>query len=1566
MRSPAAPRTRRQWLGTSALGLSLLVATAALAQELPTGGSVKAGGAAIQPGAAGLTVRQSTPKAVIEWNSFGIGAGASVKFEQPGAGSAILNRVTGPDASRIAGTLSSNGQVFVVNRNGLVVTPTGTIDTRGGFVGSTLDIKDADFMAGRYRFEGDGGTILNQGRILSGPGAAIALIGGQVSNAGLISAPLGRVALASGLAATLDLSGDGFLQLALPADAADAAGHVLVDNSGRIEAEGGRVILQAATARDAVRRLVNMSGVIVARSVSGRDGSVLLDAGAGASAQVSGLIDVSGDLDGGRVDVTGGEVSLAGASLLATGARHGGLVRVGGMFQGGQPANPATAADAHRYTTDFGDLPSLAAARTTTTDAASRIDVSGGAGSGAVVLWSSEHTDQHGAILAPGGAVEVSSKALLSTDLAKVSVGRGGVLLLDPQDLDVLDGFGGVSYSGPVGYADSTSILDRTQVEGVLNGGGDVILRASNSVTWNGGAFVSGAHGGDITISSGGSVSLDGGFALADGDLTIVANDTAAHGVVDAERSAGLADIFMYSAQIQTTGNVTVTMGAGAGVTNAQPGDIRIGEIVAGNITLDNGGQSTSRISAQTNQVVTASGTLTLSGPIRVITTGALAFSGHTINWTNEASSALTGFNDSVITFTENSVLTRYGVLGSGSNQTRLALGTGLASPQYTRAYGAADPTFGVNPHIVSGTLHGADTLAGILTAGSVTASGPASTAIPGDYDVTSSATGTFAFASGIRGYFIDLRAGVDTLRITPKVLTPTVSAGSYVYGSPTNVVSLAGIINSDTVAPVATLSSGGSATLAGSGGAYAFANTMAVGSRTFTLASLAGTNAGNYSLDLSGTISAALTISQKPLNYTILDASSTYGTLATPISTIDTALVGSDAVTVGALTVTKSGVSTTLSATTKVGAYVISLGSLGGADAANYSIATSGNTTAALTVAAKPLSFSVANASSTYGALATAGAASLTGVVGTDDVSGVVQVRTGSTPVTLAARTAAGTYTETVNALSGADAANYTLTGGVPTNGTLTISAKPISFSVTGGSQTYGAQVSVLSLTGVLAGDTANAYVDDGGSTVTLGPLGGGTFGFDIRASAGSHSFTLAGLTGADSGNYSIDLSSGTTGLLTVAAKSLTYALSPLSTTYGTPAAPAAVLTGVVGADDVAGTVVANSGGVTLDLHTAVGSYTLSVSALSGTTAGNYVIAGSGNSNSTLTVGARTITYSLANASSTYGTLASTGSATLNNLASGDSITGTVGVSLAGSPVTVAARTAAGAYALAVSGLTGTRSSNYVIASTGNTDGVLTIGQKSVTFSLGAITSTYGTLATATPTLTGVLGGDAVTGALGFRSGGSVFAPQAQTTAGSYAALITGLGGTDGANYVLAGSGNTEGTLTISPKMLGFSLNTATKVYGDTFTAGAGLTGVLSGDLVSGSVQVTDGSSNVLDPQAVINVGTYTQTVSLTGLSAGNYDLSGGSTGALSITQRPIVAGAQAGAFSQGGASTVAYGVAPSVVHAGYLFSGVNGNASSGVLGGDDIQATVVAPSCPPRRAATSRPVPMSSRSAA
>lgn len=173
----------------------------------PTGGAVTSGSATISTSGSTVTVNTSTSGTVINWNSFSIGAGETTRINQPGASSATLNRVTGPSSSSINGSLQSNGQVFLVNPNGIVFGSTASVNA-AGFVASTLDIADSDFLSGNYRFTASGtpGAIVNDGSLVATT-SYLALIAPNISSTTTLTVPPGGLALAAGASVTLTAPG---------------------------------------------------------------------------------------------------------------------------------------------------------------------------------------------------------------------------------------------------------------------------------------------------------------------------------------------------------------------------------------------------------------------------------------------------------------------------------------------------------------------------------------------------------------------------------------------------------------------------------------------------------------------------------------------------------------------------------------------------------------------------------------------------------------------------------------------------------------------------------------------------------------------------------------------------------------------------------------------------------------------------------------------------------------------------------------------------------------------------------------------------------------------------------------------------------------------------------------------------------------------------------------------------------------------------------------------------------------------------------------------------------------
>src|SRR4051794_29146303 len=101
-------------------------------------------------GTSDLTIR-TTGNSIVNWQGFSIGINEITRILQESAASRSLHRVLGNDLSSILGTLQSNGQVFLINPNGIVFGASARIDV-AGLVASSLNLSNDDFLAGRMRF----------------------------------------------------------------------------------------------------------------------------------------------------------------------------------------------------------------------------------------------------------------------------------------------------------------------------------------------------------------------------------------------------------------------------------------------------------------------------------------------------------------------------------------------------------------------------------------------------------------------------------------------------------------------------------------------------------------------------------------------------------------------------------------------------------------------------------------------------------------------------------------------------------------------------------------------------------------------------------------------------------------------------------------------------------------------------------------------------------------------------------------------------------------------------------------------------------------------------------------------------------------------------------------------------------------------------------------------------------------------------------------------------------------------------------------------------------------------
>ena len=440
------------------------------ANTLPSGGEVTSGSAQITTSGSSMTINQATHKAVINWQDFSIGQGNSVTFNQPSSSSVALNRVLGSNVSVIQGALNANGQVFLVNPNGVLFSPTAQVNV-GGLVASTLNLSKQDFLDGNYRFEGnDSGTITNQGNITAHNGGTIALIAGKIINNGSINAEKGNILLGAGSRVTLDLGG----AVKLEVEAAEL--NALIENGGAIKADGGTVLLTVKAAGDLATKVINHKGIIEAQTLATNEKGEVVLLGEGGLVEVSGNINVNAATGvAGKTIVTGDNVWIKDEALLeAKGANGGGEILVGGSWQN----NDKTVYQATK----------TAVSKNAVLDASATDNGNGGT----VVVWSDvtnadSVTNVHGTIKAMGGVnggnggkVETSGYSLNVTSAPDVSalVGGGGLWLIDPYNISIVAGGGNtnIGTTSPFASTNNNASLGIDLIDTAL-GGGDVTIQ---------------------------------------------------------------------------------------------------------------------------------------------------------------------------------------------------------------------------------------------------------------------------------------------------------------------------------------------------------------------------------------------------------------------------------------------------------------------------------------------------------------------------------------------------------------------------------------------------------------------------------------------------------------------------------------------------------------------------------------------------------------------------------------------------------------------------------------------------------------------------------------------------------------------------------------------------------------------------------------------------------------------------------------------------------------------------------------------------------------------------------
>jgi filamentous hemagglutinin family protein len=481
--------------------LCLAVASAfgGVAHANPTGPVVVNGQAAFAQQGNTLKIT-SSPNAIINWQSFSIGATEATRFIQQSASSAVLNRVTGIDPSVILGTLQSNGKVFLINPSGILFGQGSRIDV-AGLVASTLNISNQDFLAGRLNFTAGSitaGGLVNRGTITTPSGGSVILVAPQIENSGIINAPNGDVILAAGYSVRLGDTGapNVLVEIQAPDTQAVNVGEIvaaggsasiyagLIQQKGIVRADsatldaGGRIVFKAT-------RDVTLAAGSVTSANGQSGGQISVQAAEGTNLVYGSVIAAGLAGKGGSIQLLGNQVGVAGnARINASGTAGGGGILVGGDYKGANPDIQNARA------TYFGSEAIISA------DA-----IEAGDG-GKIILWSDEITRAYGSISAKGGVttgnggfVETSSRGFLDITRSP-GIGSGGTWLIDPYDIIVssvsaqlINNSDAPNFT-PTG---NTSTIGANLIGGQLSTGASVTLDTSGAGSQAGNIVVQGS-----------------------------------------------------------------------------------------------------------------------------------------------------------------------------------------------------------------------------------------------------------------------------------------------------------------------------------------------------------------------------------------------------------------------------------------------------------------------------------------------------------------------------------------------------------------------------------------------------------------------------------------------------------------------------------------------------------------------------------------------------------------------------------------------------------------------------------------------------------------------------------------------------------------------------------------------------------------------------------------------------------------------------------------------------------------------------------------------------------------
>ncbi|MEQ8997372.1 MAG: CHAT domain-containing protein [Coleofasciculus sp. B1-GNL1-01] len=486
----------------------------------------------------------------------------------------ILSRVTGGDASVINGLIQvtggNNTNLYIMNPAGIILGPHTQLNVPGDFTATTADaigfgdgnwfnaIGENDYQnlvgtPNQFAFDGtEAGSIVNAGDLAVSDGKNLTLLAGNVVNTGTLTAPGGSITVAA-------VPGSNLVKISRP------GGLLSLEVEPPRTPDGELLPVQPGD----LAELLTGSGEEVETGVEvNQSGDVQLAETGVTLPQETGLAIISGKIDashteavgepslapssstGGEINVIGDRVGLIAANVDASGTHGGGIVQIGGAYQG------------------QGTIPN--ASRTyVSPDSEIKADAITNGEGGEVVTWSNNATRFYGTISAQGGTeagdggkVEVSGKEFLDYNGSVNTLapnGNIGTLLLDPTNIEVVTGNGDEFADGlddvdnsndpnlpnPATPPNNSTIakIDPSLINSATS---NVTLQASNNITFTNAVNMTG-NGVGLTADAGNRIEVNADISTTNGAIELNTNNGTGGIVLNANLNAGTSTVTLNS-----------------------------------------------------------------------------------------------------------------------------------------------------------------------------------------------------------------------------------------------------------------------------------------------------------------------------------------------------------------------------------------------------------------------------------------------------------------------------------------------------------------------------------------------------------------------------------------------------------------------------------------------------------------------------------------------------------------------------------------------------------------------------------------------------------------------------------------------------------------------------------------------------------------------------------------------------------------------------------------------------------------------------------------------------------